>query len=207
MQDKSHFKFGLYLNNETLGNQVISERIFDADVYNHPTRYSVNIKQFSHEIISSFQRVLSTKNSGLTFKTYVGKNSKGKKVYVDHNKYVVAELDENKRNYNITKNDYNFNYPQELNEAFKFTLKIGDNIIIERDFTVLRFNPKAIFSNEVMDLVNEWVSTINDHIKQNDIRQMWQENALIERYGYQVNEVRTMDKDKKDSLLKKISQN
>jgi hypothetical protein len=190
MSDKSYFKFGLYIKNPNSGHQIVSERIFPAGVYNQPTRYTVNIKPMSHEIISSFQKVLSTRPKFLTMKTYLGKNLNGKGVVVNHDKQ-----------------DYNFDFPQDLSEAFCYRLMINDNIIIERDFSVNRFNPKAIFSNEIMDLVNDWVETINKHIKKADEIQMWQEMALIENYGMQVSEIRTMDKEKKDYMLRKINFN
>jgi hypothetical protein len=190
MSDKSYFKFGLYIKNPNSGHQTVSERIFPADVYNQPTRYTVNIKHFSHEIISSFQRVLSTRAKYLTMKSYVGKNANGKGVVINHDKL-----------------DYNFNFPQELSEAFCYRLMINDNIIIERDFSVNRFNPKAIFSNEIMDLVNDWVDTINTHIKKADELQMWQEMALIENYGLQITDIRSMSKEQKDSMLRKIKFN
>jgi hypothetical protein len=188
MSDKSFFKFGLYIKNPNSGHQVISERIFPADVYNQPTRYTVNIKPFSHEIISSFQRVLSTRPKFLTMKTYLGKNANNKGVVINHDKM-----------------EYNFNFPIDLSEAFCYRLMINDNIIIERDFSVNRFNPKAIFSNEVMDLVSDWVETINAHIKKADELQMWQEMALIEAFGIQVTEIRTMPREQKEAMLRKIN--
>jgi gas vesicle protein len=187
MQEKSYFKFGLYLRNEYAGNQTISESIFDADVYNQATRCSVNIKSMSHEIISSFQKTLSTKSQFLTLSTYVGK-SKGNRRYYKHLKY-----------------NYNFDFPANMKEAFKFVLQINDNIIIERDFSVNWFNREAIFSNEIMELVEDWKERIQRHIKKNDELQMWEEQVLQERFGMQVQEIRALERGRRESMLSKAN--
>lgn len=78
--NKNYFKFSIsYRDN------VISERIFDADCYNPMIRQMVNIKELVPEIRKVLQKVLSTPTQKLTNQMYVGFNKKNKPITIEIN--------------------------------------------------------------------------------------------------------------------------
>lgn len=95
--NKNYFKFSVsYRNN------IISERIFDAECYNPIVRQMVNIKELVPEIRKVLQKVLSTPNQRLSNEFYVGmdgdnnsvniellpKRHPVKEIYVSNNTYL-----------------------------------------------------------------------------------------------------------------------
>jgi len=78
--NKNYFKFSIsYKNN------LLSERIFDADCYNLMVRQMVNIKYLVPDIRKVLQKVLSIPNQRLTNGYYVGfdHNNKSKSIKID----------------------------------------------------------------------------------------------------------------------------
>jgi hypothetical protein len=77
---KNYFKFSIsYRDN------VISERIFDADCYNPVVRQMVNIKELVPDIRKHLQKVLSTPTQKLTNQIYVGFNKKNNPITIEIN--------------------------------------------------------------------------------------------------------------------------
>lgn len=75
---KNYFKFSVsYRNN------LIAERIFDADCYNPIVRQMVNIKDLVPEIRKVLQKILSLPNQRLTKEVYVGVNHENEETFVD----------------------------------------------------------------------------------------------------------------------------
>lgn len=75
---KNYFKFSVsYRNN------VITERIFDADCYNPIVRQMVNIKELVPEIRKVLQKILSLPNQRITKEMYVGVNHNEEEIFVD----------------------------------------------------------------------------------------------------------------------------
>jgi hypothetical protein len=172
MEERTYFKFGLYLDN-----QIISESIFDAEAYNPPTRYTVNIKDMGRDIMSSFRKVLSDQNSRLNF------------IYGP---------------YNLKNFDYGIQVPEDTTNAFKYVLYNNDNTIIERTFSVRNFNPQSIFSTDIVEEVKFWAGRIQNHIKARDNDHMWDEYNLMNRYGLSIVDVRALTVAKRNEMLAKI---
>lgn len=75
--NKNYFKFSIsYKNN------LLSERIFDADCYNHSVRQMVNIKELVPEIRKVLQKVFSIPTQRLSNDYYVGFNKQNKPVTI-----------------------------------------------------------------------------------------------------------------------------
>lgn len=186
---KVNYKFGLYL-----GHQIVSERIFDADVYNPANRYKVELRPLNQRIIAEFRNILSTPNQYLNFKVPVGLDK--------HNQ---------RRNYRL--ND--FHYPsddEDLSpETFNYALKISDSskesddFIIERNFPVKNFNRNSIHSMNVVDKVDDWAFDIQDIIKRKDVSQMWDEYELLNKTQLNISDIRGLSVNAKEELLFKVN--
>jgi len=78
--NRNYFKFTLsYRDN------VVSERIFDADPYHPHVRQTVNIKELVPEIRKQLQKVLSTPSQKLSNMMYVGMGADNKSVNIKIN--------------------------------------------------------------------------------------------------------------------------
>lgn len=76
--NKNYFKFSVsYRNN------IISERIFDAECYNPIVRQMVNIKELVPEIRKVLQKILSIPNQRLSNEFYVGMDNDNNSVNID----------------------------------------------------------------------------------------------------------------------------
>ena len=75
--NKNYFKFSIsYKNN------LLSERIFDADCYNPTVRQMVNIKDLVPEIRKVLQKILSIPSQRLSNDYYVGLNKENKPITI-----------------------------------------------------------------------------------------------------------------------------
>lgn len=165
-----------------MGDYLLSERCFDGNVYNHNTRYTVNIKHISQDIIREYQNILQTATRNLTFLTT---NVNGKEFKLNNTKCEIPII-------------------ENWSEAFRYVLKFNDNVIIERTFTARKFNERSIYSKEFYD-TNLFISElIQQEIKKQDCKQIAEEYLLTEYYNYNVNEVRNMEKEKRSELLAKV---
>lgn len=184
---QSFFKFGVYVNK-----QVIVERIFSADVYNPPVRFNVNLRPLASRIMSDLQYELRQPNRRLNTIAEVGKDENGQP-----------------RHYNLDNYYYNGlvlpKVEAEPGDDFSFALKRDDNFIIERNFKIQNFNPKAIYSVNIVERVNEWVETIQSHIKKADTKLMWEEYELVGRYNISYQDVRALPADKRETMLRRIT--
>lgn len=156
------FKFGLYLNN-----QPIIEEIFDKTYLPR----EINLKNVANEYIKLFKNTLSLRNENITTDSYFKTYNKLAKFY---------KLEDND---NITKrNNSGFineeGYYQNDNENFKFILfniqGTEKNIVIERNFAIKNYNPNTRFSYELLETFQEVLGKIKDELKQKDIESLYQ---------------------------------
>jgi len=180
------FKFGVYVQK-----QIIAERVFTADVYNPPARYSVNLRPLASRIMSDFQYVLRQPNRRLNFSAYLGKDASGENGFYALDQFYYNGLV-------LPKSE------DEPGDDFSFSLKLNDNFIIERNFKVANFNHKAVHSLDIVERTNEWVEKIQSHILKADTRLMWEEYELVNRYNISYQDVRNLAPEKRELMLRRI---
>lgn len=196
------FKFGLYQEND-----VVSETMFSADVFNPVIRYSVDIRSDVSSIISRLQRVLSTRNSQLNFKfdfndiSYDNLKTYKDSIHgVDINNYLTKLSKPKTKKKTIKGNVIS-------GVEYKFGLYINNNPIVERIFYVNNYNPNSRFSNELASVTNEIVSSIIEQLKKSDVKHMWDDYDLINHYGLYINQIRDLSKNKREKMLTDIKSN
>jgi len=181
----NNFKFGIFYKD-----RIISQSIFNADIYNHICRYTVNIKDWANLIKHEFQEVLSKRDKDLNT-TLNGYN-----ILLSKEQSFFGEMDGKDI------------YTQEINgveDGFKYKLQINDSIIIERVFPVKKFNYKSIYSSELVNLMSDWVERIEERIKLLDEQQMWEEETILTYTKLSREDIRKLSKEEKETHLKRIS--
>jgi hypothetical protein len=120
--NKNYFKFSVsYRNN------IISERVFDADYYNT----QVNIKDLVPEIRKVLQKVLSIPNQRLSNEFYVGMNNDNKAVLIDllPKRHPVKEIYVSNNSYLKDRNINKVNIERTLkniNDKFMIVISLRD---------------------------------------------------------------------------------
>jgi hypothetical protein len=186
---KVNYKFGLYV-----GENIVSERIFDADVYNPANRYKVELRPLNQRIIAEFRNILATPNQYLTFKISVG-----------------ADANNQRRTYRLNEYRYASENEEVSAETFKYALKISDSskesddFIIERNFSVKNFNRNSLHSLNIVQKVDDWAYDIQDIIKRKDQNQMWDEYELLNKTQLNISDIRSLSVDAKEELLFKVN--
>ena len=195
MSEKKHknsFKFILKLENE-----VIIERIFNADVFNPVIRYSVDIRKQIFSIIKKLQRILSSKN--LVYNESFNNNTyyylKYYKSISNNNEKFSSAL----KKPPITTQEINGKILEGV--EFKFGLYINKNLIVERIFLVDGYNPASRFSVELVSVVKEICNDIYYSLIEQDKNYMWDDYLLINTYGIYVNQIRELSKVERYNLL------
>ncbi len=194
--EKDLYRFVLYLND-----QVIAEKVFPAYLYNHYTRFNLDIRPISPEIIKSFQHVLSNKDEQIAFDLYEYNLLGHYKEYNDH--FLKSE---SKLVTNPNGKMENGRYVNEF-EKFRFVLYINNKHIIERNFSVYNYNPKVRFSVDLVDTFDEAVEKVKGYIKKKDLNNMWEEFTIMNNYNMTVDKIRVLSKEEREKLLSKLSSN
>lgn len=193
----NEFRFSLYQ-----GDVLLGERIFDADQFSPFTRNFIDIRQILPRAITKLQKVLSKRN-------YQTESSDGFDLFQYHQKMISL-------------------YPQDWRGGMRYSpqpivqqiedkiirgveCKIGfyinNKTIVERMFYVDGFNPVARWSVDLIDTVTEISDTISNHIRKNDINNMWNDYDLINKMGMTINQIRELHPAKRDEMLRKLSRN
>jgi hypothetical protein len=174
----SHFKFGLYLNN-----QPITERIFDKNYIPN-----INLKDVAKNYIKQFVSVLSAPDNSLnidkallSYKKAVANNNityKNKK-----GELVSDNILERKSVGSVNEEGFYEN----KDENFKFILfnqgainekgEVYDAVVIERNFIVKNYNPNSRFSYNLNDTLNNIVTDIQAILKDRDSELMYKTAA------------------------------
>jgi len=124
--NKNYFKFSVsYRNN------IISERVFDAECYNPIVRQMVNIKELVPEIRKVLQKVLSIPNQRLSNEFYVGMNNENKSVLIDllPKRHPVKEIYVSNNSYLKDRNINKVNIERTLksiNDKFMIVISLRD---------------------------------------------------------------------------------
>lgn len=184
----SNFKFVVSQDDD-----VIVERIFNADVFNPIIRYSVDIRDMIPSMTQRLQNVMSRRNLN----------------YVDNNYNNLENYKNLLEFYNVKENK--LSTPEYIKYVHgnktikgvecKFGLYINDNPIVERKIYVDNYNPACRFSTEIVDLVNEIVEEIHDSLKDLDVEHMWGDYILLNTYGMFHNQIRDLSKNKRKELV------
>ena len=58
-------------------------------------------------------------------------------------------------------------------KKFEFILRINGNIICQRYFAVKNFNPKSVYSLNLIDCVNDCVEMIQGQLKKKSLEYLW----------------------------------
>ena len=180
--ENNHFKFEF-----TVKGKILYQRIFDSDVYNHNTRYSVYIADIYKEMQKDIIHILTSKRNSLTLQTKYSK-----KRYDTYNVDSPILSIPNESMYDT--------------DAFMFTFYINNHIIINRKFTLYQkdnsnFYTHSLFSMELYNILDYYCSVIQNHIKKKDEEQLWQEYYLMTYHNIQPKESRELPADKRKKLL------
>ncbi len=189
------FRFSLHQ-----GNVLLGEKVFNADVFNPFTRYSIDIRELLPRAITTLQKALSKRN------------------------YETQITDELFDMYRYNQKMINL-YPQEWRKEMYYnpqpivqqieekTIKgveckigfyINDKPIVERIFYVDGFNPVARWSVDLTDTIVMIADTIFNHIKKNDIKNMWDDYDLINQKGLSINQIREFSPAKREEMLRRL---
>lgn len=194
------------------GDVLLSEKMFDADVFNPFTRYSIDIRDILPRAITRIQKMLSQRE----YDVIVG----------------VGRIDINDNNSDChTYNFYEhyqkmFNaFPREQRDLIRYNprtmihrvenktirgvpckigLYINDNPIVERDFYVDGFNPIARHSIDVTETIVDIADTIFEKTKLTDIKNMWDDYDLINQKGLTISQIRELSLYKRGQLLRSL---
>jgi hypothetical protein len=197
--EKKHvnlFKFGLYQNNE-----AVIERIFSADNYNPVVRYDVDIRNRISDIISKLSKTLSRRSLSYTMQGY-----NNLEWYAN---LLKAEKNSKRRFPSKLAQPENVKFKKGAQEFYGAQLRIGlyinNHPIVERDFGVSDYNPSARFSKELLDLVNNIAFDIQSHLYSVDRNHMWDDYDIITTFGLNIGQIRGLNKQKRQELLKNLT--
>ena len=87
----------------------------------------------------------------------------------------------------------------------KFGLYINDKPIVERDFIVDSYNPAIRFSYEIVESLRDIVSYVDDFLKVNDVKHMWDDYDIIHAYGLYIVQIRELKPFKRKEMIEKIN--
>ena len=190
----NEFRFSLYQ-----GNVLLGEKVFDADQFNPFTRYSIDIREILPRAITKLQKVLSKRS-------YQTELNEKLDLFQYHQKMISLYPQEWRR-------DMRYNpqpIVQQIEEKVirgvecKMGFYINNKTIVERLFYVDGFNPVARWSVDLTDAIVEVANTIFNHIKRDDIDNMWDDYDLINIKGLSINQIRELPSAKREEMLRKL---
>lgn len=220
MNEKEHnnvFRFTLH-QDEVL----LCESIFDADKFNPFTRYSIDVRDILPRSISRIQKTLSRRSYDVVAEvgradvsnidTLEEEVEMGMQVY-DLFAYRQQMINIYSKRY---RNEMRYN-PQSITQQIgektirgvpcKIGLYINLNPIVEREFFVDGFNPVALVSLDIVDVVTDIAEQIEVKIKRNDIKNMWDDYDLINYRGLSINQIRELYPAKRAEMLRRLRRN
>lgn len=217
-KNQNEFTFSLYQGNLTFKNGgdgssettfneevLLCEKVFDADVFNPFTRYSIDIRNILPHSISRLQKTLSRKNYDVVASVGNGVDYDMKEYHTKMVKTYPKEL-RNGMWYNPKSQKQEIDNDKIIKGVpCRIGLYINGNPIVERIFYVDNFNPIARFSLDIVDTVVSIVDIISDQIKGVDIKNMWDDYDLIDKGGLNINQIRELSPGKRAYLLRTIN--
>lgn len=189
------FRFSLYQ-----GEVLLGEKVFNADLFNPFTRYSIDIREILPRAITTLQKVLSKRN----YETQINEDLFD--AYRYHQKMISLYPQEWRK-------EMYYNPQPIIQQIEDKTIKgveckigfyINDKPIVERIFYVDGFNPVARWSLDLINVVVMIADTIFNHIKKNDIKNMWDDYDLINIKGLSINQIREFSPAKREEMLRRL---
>ena len=199
--NSNEFKFSLYQEDV-----VLCEKVFNADNFNPFTRYSIDIRDLLPQSITRLQKVLSKRDYRYNTDMNVGNG-----VNYDFYEYTQKLINlypkryQQGMRYNPTVMKHEIEDKVIRGVECKIGLYINDNPIVERIFYVDGFNPIARYSVDVLDTVTEIADEIYEHIKDVDVKNMWDDYDLINKRGLSINQIREMPSHARENLLRSLN--
>lgn len=204
------FRFSLHQ-----GDVLLGEKTFDADKFNPFTRYSIDIRDILPKAITKLQKTLSRRSY---------------EVVAEVGRLDISDDDAESHFYDFYhySQDMINTYPKEWRNGMRYNpesvvqqiehktirgvpCKIGfyinENPIVEREFFVDGFNPVARYSLDIIDAVIEVTNTIQNKIKRDDIKNMWDDYDLINYRGLSINQIRELSPYKRAEMLRRLRRN
>jgi hypothetical protein len=204
------FRFSLHQgtieNNKFKEETLLCETMFDADKFNPFTRYSIDVRDILPRAITRIQKTLSRRSYGVVTDIGEGKS-------IDLFAYRQGMINSYLKRY---RGEMRYN-PQSITQQIeektirgvpcKIGLYINENPIVEREFFVDGFNPVALVSLDIVDVVTDITELMETKIKKNDIRNMWDDYDLINYRGLSINQIRELHPAKRAEMLRRLRRN
>jgi len=192
----NEFRFTL-----TQGDVKLCERVFDADVYNPFTRYTVDIRDVLPKIIKSLQRTLSKKSYETQFSDKLDLYQYNQKMINGYN----VRYRHNMR-YNPISISQKIEERTIRGVECKIGLYINDKTIVERVFYVNEFNPVCRWSFDIADNIEFIVNCdIKEKLIKADRKNIWDDYDLINKLGFTINQIREFSVGERYSHLARLN--
>lgn len=198
-KNNNQFRFSLYQEEVLLG-----EKVFDADIFNPFTRYSIDVRAILPQTITRLQKLLSRKKYDVVFD--VGGDKEYNLLQIARN-IINSYPDKVRRSmiYNPKPAKHYIDDKIIRGVECKIGLYINNNPIVERMFYVDGFNPVVRYSVDVIDEVVWTTELILEHIKKVDIKNTWDDYDLINKRGLSITQIRELSSDKRAYLIRSIN--
>jgi len=211
------FRFSL-----TQGDVLLCESMFDADKFNPFTRYSIDIRDILPRAITRLQKTLSKRSYDVVAEVgrvdVSGVDTLDEDEEIEMHKYDLYAYHQMMINLypKEWRNGMRYN-PQSVVQHIeqktirgvpcKIGLYINENPIVEREFYVDGFNSVAKQSLDIVYVVTDIAEKIEEKIKRNDIRNMWDDYDLINYRGLSINQIRELHPAKRAEMLRRLRRN
>jgi hypothetical protein len=206
---QNQFKFGLYISNDDSDVKnftPIVEKLFDADCYNHATRFSVNIFDYLVPFRHSLIKVLSSKSLGINFVDFEYNHLELYKNNIYDLKDFKSKLDKTKPNHfkfglYITSKE-NGKFKSIVERIFSDTYIKEDDNGYKKTIESFKYNPESRFSLELMNCINDIIQTIKDEIKKSDMELMEEDKIVCDKFGISLKEIRLLTKEERKEKIR-----
>lgn len=209
-ENSNVFRFSLYqgdiVDNEFQSEMLLCETTFDADQFNPFTRYSIDVREVLPRAITRIQKTLSRRSYDVVAE--VG-NDKSYDLFAYRQKMIgsYAKRYRNSMRYNPQSVVQQIEEKTIRGVPCKIGLYINENPIVEREFYVDGFNPVALVSLDIVNVVTEITEMIEGKIKRDDIKNMWDDYDLINYRGLSINQIRELHPAKRAEMLRRLRRN
>lgn len=185
---------------------LLAEAIFDADQFNPFTRYSIDIRDILPRAITRIQKTLSRRSYDVVAE--VG-NDKSYDLFAYRQKTISSYPSKyrNSMRYNPESVVQQIENKTIRGVPCKIGFYINENPIVEREFYVDGFNPVALVSVDVPQMVVEISNKIEDKIKRDDVANMWDDYDLINHRGLSINQIRELHPAKRAEMVRRLRRN
>lgn len=194
-EQSNNFIFSFYINDE-----LINTRSFSADVYNPNVRYSVNIRDMIPSIIYRLQNTMSQKEG----EYYYNDGDGGLSLIDDIMVYNMSLGYDIYEKFQVKNKEFSVGNKKLSGVSAKFVLYINDNTIVERIFAIRGYNPKMRYSNELIELMRDIVEEIQLYLKDQDIKYLWNDYLIKDKYNMNNQMVRNMSSEKRERIISNL---